>query len=189
MEHLKCSSKSSRTRTLRTGALLKIGQYSGDLSKTKRFRARAGNPSGFIPKCPGKSSRTKTPGTGTVFKIDTHYPGDSSETQAILPRRSASEQPQVIFWGLSPNIRADGLQMPERVIQNEGPGHKHFFPDKFGIHKQLVRIPEQRPCTLSRIRSEYSGSLPRTKTLSTGRHFVPVKSRLKRRRRTGDSGS
>ena len=79
--------------------------------------------------------------------------------------------------------------MPERVIQNEGPGHKHFFPDKFGIHKQLVRIPEQRPCTLSRIRSEYSGSLPRTKTLSTGRHFVPVKSRLKRRRRTGDSGS
>ena len=81
MEHFKCSGKSSRTRSLCTGTLLKIGKYSDDLSKTKRFRTTTGNLSGIIPKCPGKSSKTKTLGKGTLFKTSSHYPGDSSGTQ------------------------------------------------------------------------------------------------------------
>ena len=83
MERLKCPSKSSRTKSLCTGTLLKIGQYPGNLSKTKHFGATAENPSGIIPKCPGKSSRTKTLGKGTLFKTSSQYPGDSSGTKDL----------------------------------------------------------------------------------------------------------
>jgi hypothetical protein len=46
-----------------------------------------------------QESRTKILGTSTLFKIDTHYPGDSSETKR-------SEQPQLIFRGRFPNVHA-----------------------------------------------------------------------------------